>query len=164
MIKKIIEQHIGVCIILSNSSRSKILLGKRLNCYKAGEYGIPGGRINIGESLIDAAKRELFEETKVTSDNLKSICTIREWQGTYDFIHFVFACKKYKGKITLTEPDKCESWLWFSSKELPNNILLGHKMAIELYFYPRKFKKSLIDFTEKKAVSKKIEVIAVKQK
>ncbi len=56
------NQPIGVCVITVNKDK-KILLGKRRNSYKQGMFGLPGGRLNLNESLADCVKRELEEET-----------------------------------------------------------------------------------------------------
>ena len=42
---------------------NKILLGKRLNVAGHGQWGLPGGHLEENEDLIEAAKRELLEET-----------------------------------------------------------------------------------------------------
>ncbi|ESQ83707.1 hypothetical protein AEAC466_11920 [Asticcacaulis sp. AC466] len=44
-----------------------VLLIRRGRAPRLGEWSIPGGKINRGESLADAALRELFEETRVTA-------------------------------------------------------------------------------------------------
>lgn len=41
----------------------KVLLVKRRAPPKAGYYSIPGGLVEVGESVREAAKREVFEET-----------------------------------------------------------------------------------------------------
>jgi len=94
---------------------------------------MPGGRVYVGEPLIKSAERELFEETSLQSSSFEFIGTIRENQGDYDFIHFAYLCNDYEGDPIVTEPDKCEKWEWVGLKSLPENILPGHKLAIELY-------------------------------
>lgn len=51
--------RVGVGVIVCNSRR-QILLEKRSDC---GWWGLPGGRIEPGESAIQAALREVKEET-----------------------------------------------------------------------------------------------------
>ena len=126
-------QPIGVCVILLDKSQEKVLLGKRKNSYKSGFYGLPGGRIEIGEKTVEAAKREVKEETGLDIKQIDFVSTIRERQDTYDFIHFVFKASQYTGKPITKEPDKCEGWEWHSFANLPENILNGHKLAIESY-------------------------------
>jgi ADP-ribose pyrophosphatase YjhB (NUDIX family) len=41
-------QPIGTCAIITNS-QNQVLLGKRKNSYKAGMYGLPGGRIELNK-------------------------------------------------------------------------------------------------------------------
>ncbi len=126
------EQHVGACVVVVDD-KQRILLGKRLNSYKAGYYGIPGGRVNVGELLEQCAQRELYEETMIKSNKLKYLGTIRENERAYDFIHFAYACLGFMGEVTLTEPDKCEGWGWYGLDELPEPLLPGHAAAIELY-------------------------------
>lgn len=131
-------QNIGVGIVVRDS-RGWILMGKRKNSYKSGYFGIPGGRVEPHEPLLDAAKRELEEETGLCSLKLVYVGVIRDNQAVdYDFIHFCFLCDKYKGDPILNEPDKCEGWLWCNPKLIPVNILRGHKATIELVLNPKK--------------------------
>lgn len=124
------QQHIGVCVLLLNSEKTHILLGKRLNSYKSGAYGMPGGRVEVGEELIKTAERELLEETGLHSKDFTYIGVIRDNQETFDFIHFVYVCNSYTGEPEVMEPEKCEKWEWFPLDNLPKNV---HQSAIDLY-------------------------------
>jgi len=53
--------HIGVGILLIREN--SLLLVKRKYNPDAGYWSIPGGHIDLGEKVIDAAEREGFEET-----------------------------------------------------------------------------------------------------
>jgi ADP-ribose pyrophosphatase YjhB (NUDIX family) len=61
----------GIILILNNS---KILFVHPSKSGWRGSYSVPKGGVNDGESLIDAAIRELFEETSVviTSDKIEN--------------------------------------------------------------------------------------------
>ncbi|WP_158969893.1 NUDIX hydrolase [Chachezhania sediminis] len=50
---------------------NQVLLVRRANPPDAGRWGFPGGKIDQGETLFDAAARELAEETGVTAKPLR---------------------------------------------------------------------------------------------
>jgi len=129
-------QPIGVSILLFDKTRKKILLGKRKNSYRSGWYGMPGGRLDLEESLIDCCKRELQEETGIQATSLAYLGVIRELQEGYNFIHFAFTCTDYKGEPKVMEPEKCEAWEWHALNELPTNILKGQKGALDILNNP----------------------------
>jgi len=135
-------QPIGTCVILNNAN-NQILLGKRKNSYKAGLFGLPGGRIELNEEIKTAIERETYEETGLKNLDFKYVGVVRENQGEYDFIHFAFTALVENQQPKLCEPDKCESWVWFDSKFNFDLVLPGHKAAIEL----ARESKYLIDLT-----------------
>lgn len=53
---------IGVGALVFNS-QGKVLLVERMNPPRAGEWHIPGGRLEPGESLSECCRREVREET-----------------------------------------------------------------------------------------------------
>src|SRR5436853_4592893 len=53
---------VGALIILEN----KILLVKRGREPLKGEWALPGGIVETGETMVEAVKREIFEETGLT--------------------------------------------------------------------------------------------------
>lgn len=126
------QEHLGVCVVVLNN-RNQMLLGERDNSFGAGTFGLPGGRINIDEPLMDAAVRELEEETAIKSTNLEYVGVVRDHQKTYNFIHFGFAIKQVTQLPQNLEPEKCKGWNWYSQNELPVNVLRGHKAVIDMY-------------------------------
>ncbi len=126
-----IERPIGVAIILLKNS--KLLMGRRKNGYKPGTMGVPGGRIEKGETVENAVVRELMEETGIVPKKFKFIGVVRNDQRESVFVHFVFVCTDYEGEPNNIEPEMCEGWDWYDFDELPDNILPGHKAAIEMY-------------------------------
>jgi len=135
-------QPIGTCVILTNFD-NQILLGKRKNSYKAGLFGLPGGRIELNEEIETAIERETHEETGLKNLDFKYVGVVRENQGEYDFIHFVFTALVENQQPELCEPDKCEGWVWFDSNFNFDLVLPGHQAAIKLV----RESKYLIDLT-----------------
>ncbi len=129
-------ETIGVVIITLDETKKKILLGKRKNAYKAGMYGMPGGRIELKEAFEDTVVRELKEETNLDAQDITYIGVVRELQESYNFIHFIFLCESYTGTLTNSEPEKCEGWEWHSLDTLPKDILPAHMAGIDLFNDP----------------------------
>lgn len=56
---------VGVGVVVLNQ-QGEVLLIKRGKPPRAGEWSIPGGMIDLGERLEDAARREVLEECGIT--------------------------------------------------------------------------------------------------
>jgi len=126
-------QSLGTCVVILDSSKQKVLLGKRKNSYKSGYWGLPGGRLELGEPLLEAASREVFEETSLIAEGLDFLGTIREYQVNYDFVHFAFLCTHFAGSPQNREPNKCDGWEWLNLDHLPASIVPGHLEAVYLH-------------------------------
>jgi 8-oxo-dGTP diphosphatase len=48
--------------------QDQVLVGRRARPPMAGRFSLPGGVVEVGETLIEAAKRELFEEVGVEAE------------------------------------------------------------------------------------------------
>lgn len=129
--------NIGCCVIVQNE-KGNILLSKRKNAYRAGYFGLPGGRVEGPELLTDCAMRELHEETDLHATHLQYLGVVREWQEDFpdgkpnSFIHFVFLCKEWDGNAVTQEPEKAELWEWYCLDDLPDPIMPGHYAALKL--------------------------------
>ena len=62
--------RLNVCVIWS-PGRDKILMCLRRKEPYKGKFNMPGGHIEDGEDHLDAAYRELYEETAVTRDDVE---------------------------------------------------------------------------------------------
>ena len=76
-----------------------VLLIQRGTAPRKGEWSIPGGRIEAGETEAQAALRELSEETAVTADLLTKITALDA-----DFEGFHYRLHDYLARWTSGEP------------------------------------------------------------
>lgn len=130
------QENIGAVVIVVHEDGDKILMGERKNSYKAGWYGMPGGKIEFEEPLPRGAARELTEETTLVPNSLVYLGVVREKQEDYTFIHFGFVTRDYSGQPKNVEPEKCVGWEWHPLDNLPTKILPGHQALIDILLNP----------------------------
>jgi nucleoside triphosphatase len=117
------------------NSEGKLLLVKS-HKWK-GKYVIPGGRIEVGERMEDALRREIREETGLQIHDIKFICyhEVIFDEGFWEKMHFIsfdFCCKTRSTEVCLNE--EAEEHIWISiDQALQLPILPYLKKSIEAY-------------------------------
>ena len=86
----------------------------------AGRYVVPGGHVELGETLEAALRREVAEETGLAIRDVRFVCTQEFiydpafWQPRH-FIFFDFACRTGQTDVTLN--DEAEAYVWATVDE-----------------------------------------------
>lgn len=109
-----------------------ILLLKRQNTgYMDGMYHLPAGHVESGETVAEAAVRELEEEVGLIAQ-LRDVRLVSCLQRMLDVprLAFIFEVCSYTGSVTNREPGKCEKLVWFDVTRLPDNIVPYIKHAL----------------------------------
>lgn len=111
---------IGVGAIIVESGR--VLLVKRGHPPLAGEWSIPGGVLEVGELLREAAVREAREETGLTVEPGELLGVFDRLIRAGDRIqyHYVlidFLCRRVAGD--LAPGSDADEVRWFSPEEIP---------------------------------------------
>lgn len=128
---------VGVMVLKEN----KILLGLRNpNKEKAsselqgqGTWTMPGGKVDFMEKLIDAAKRELEEETSILATKLDFLCISDDMTDTAHYVTVGFIANEYNGEVNTMEPETILEWKWFDLDNLPNNLYKPSAKCIKKY-------------------------------
>lgn len=125
---------IGCGVIIENE-QEEILLQTRTD---DGKWGTPGGGMNFGETFVETAVREVYEETGLTVRDL-------ELFGVYSGAHcvveypnkdlcfgavIIFKTSVYNGEI-IPDTDESSELKFFSKESLPQNINPTCKKWIE---------------------------------
>ncbi|HBD24527.1 MAG: hypothetical protein A2566_03765 [Candidatus Zambryskibacteria bacterium RIFOXYD1_FULL_40_13] len=124
----------------------KILLSRRFNTgYEDGNYGLPAGHGEFGETMREGCARETLEEIGVTiqPEDLEFALTQHRWCPNSDSPHsrvgFYFVPKKYEGEPHNMELDRCDDLSFFPLDNLPPNVVDHVYSAIEAYKAGRKY-------------------------
>lgn len=124
-------------IFRKGDSDHEILFIKRKNEPFKGQWAIPGGFVDEGEDLPDAARRELMEETGLEVEGLEQLGAFGKpgrdpRQHTVSVAYVGFA----KENAEATGADDADEAEWFPVDDLPE-LAFDHaeivKMAIERY-------------------------------
>lgn len=114
----------------------KVLLLRRFNTgYQDGNYSLPAGHVDKGESVADALIREAKEEIGiiVSKEDVK-LSHVMHRNGTDssdERLDFFFTCDKYEGTVKNLEPQKCDDLSWHDVANLPDNVIPYIRTAIE---------------------------------
>lgn len=112
---------VGVGVVIFKDG--KVLLGKRKGAHGAAEYGIPGGHLDHLESFEACAIRETKEETGMQIGGIQFLCVTN--LTSYAPKHYVdigLRADWVSGEPQVLEPEKVESWQWYSVDDLPQPL------------------------------------------
>ncbi len=111
----------------------KVLLGRRKDTgFGDGMYGIPGGHLEAGETLLQTAIREAQEECGVSIQPADiSFAHALHHHSANVYIQFFFIASTWVGDPHICEPDRCDDMQWFPLDALPENILPHIRQVIE---------------------------------
>jgi 8-oxo-dGTP diphosphatase len=131
---------------------NQVLLHKRKNTgWMDGWFDVPSGHLDPGESILDAASREVYEEVglKVFTEDLKIFHISQADTGNgKPYTYFIFRINHWEGEPILGEPDMAEDLGFRSLNNLPQNIPPYTRSGLEninskevtfSYFGPDKF-------------------------
>ncbi|MFA6190517.1 MAG: NUDIX domain-containing protein [Candidatus Staskawiczbacteria bacterium] len=115
----------------------KILMLRRFNTgYKDGNYSLPAGCVNKGETFTQCVIREAMEETGILMDHkaVKVAHVMHRYDESLlenETVDVFFTTDKWDGEATNKEPEKCDDLSWFDLESLPENALPHVKLALE---------------------------------
>lgn len=124
---------------------NQILLLRRFNTgFRDGEYSVPAGHLDGGETVLQAAVREGKEEVGVDIEEIgMTFSTVMHRIEDDERVDFFVRVHKWQGEPFNAEPDKCDDLRWVDITALPANIipyvnqaLMNHLNSIPFDEYP----------------------------
>ncbi|MDR0899513.1 MAG: NUDIX hydrolase [Lactobacillaceae bacterium] len=124
--------------LVFNENLKNILFVKRVKEPFKGLFNLVGGKKEPGESSIDGAYRELFEETGITKENIKLV-KLMAFEYPLEDIHMDVYFGRLNKKVTLIEEKNPLSWHSIEDTDFLGNEFAGdgniYHMVKEAQYY-----------------------------
>lgn len=121
------EKFLAAVYLIIKDSEGKILLQRRQGTKLwPGFLALPAGHIDEGENAYEAAIREAKEELSIIitkKDITDAFVVNRRNKSLSPYFDVYFEISSYKGKIKISEPEKCSELKWCDINNLPNDMI-----------------------------------------
>ncbi|WIA14295.1 hypothetical protein OEZ85_002829 [Tetradesmus obliquus] len=117
------EQRVGVGIGVIVRRGDQILLGQRHGSLGEGEWALPGGHLEHGESFEQCAAREVLEETGITISDVHFAAAenVVFPTGQHYVVIFMQGKAAEDAEAVVVEPEKCKGWRWLAFSWAPRS-------------------------------------------
>ncbi|WP_305751874.1 NUDIX hydrolase [Mammaliicoccus sciuri] len=122
---------VGALVLIFNRDKQVLLQLRSDN----ESWGLPGGRMELGESFEEAATREVYEETNLEIQNLKFVTNFsgKDYHMVYPngdeayTVTALFESEEYEGELSV-DIKETQNLKFFDLDKLPQNISPPVKM------------------------------------
>ena len=121
---------VDVVVLAGSKTSQRVLLVQRRNPPFRGSWALPGGFVEQDEQIVEAAPRELAEETGAPVGELRLL-------GVYDtpgrdprgWTVSVVYLARVPGQATVTGADDAQDACWFAAEDLPE-LAFDHALIV----------------------------------
>lgn len=95
-------------------------------------WDLPGGLVEVGESLLDALRRELHEElgVQITTGSASHLCRMTAGPTNEPVLLSAWLVREWEGTPANVAPDEHDEIGWFSVEELPPPVHVPVRTAL----------------------------------
>lgn len=128
------QPRVGAGVLLVDES-GRVLLTLRRFPPEAGCWSIIGGKVDFLETLESCAVREALEEVglKIAIDALLCVTDHLLPEEGQHWVSPAYLGRILEGTARNCEPHKTSEVRWFATHELPHNLTMTARTAIEAY-------------------------------
>lgn len=131
------KKILTLCIVCENN---RVLLGLKKRGFGMGRWNGFGGKLHDGETIEEAAHRELTEEAGITALDLNKLGVLEfSWEGKPEIFEMhIFKASKFSGEPEESEEMKPQ---WFKIDQIPYDLMWpDDKFWLPLFLENKKFK------------------------
>ena len=106
---------------IMNPETKEVLVQERVKSWQG--IAFPGGKVELGESIVPSIKREVYEETGLKLKTVR-ICGVKDWydkQSKERQLIILFTSDNYEGDV-ISETSEGKVY-WINEEELKNKKL-----------------------------------------
>ena len=132
--KKLLERKPKLIVAVLARHKNKFLLARETLEGGKDYWIVPGGKVKFGETIEEAARREICEETGIKTKRLKFLNYYEAIATEYNYhtVIFFFETKTNKTKIEDDIEGKVIEAKWFTKEEaLKLNLVFSAKWLLE---------------------------------
>jgi len=150
------KKQLTLCIV---HQHPQVLLGMKKRGFGEGWYNGFGGKVEVGEGVEEAARREIREEAGLEAETLNHLGVLKfEFSGQADILEVhIFKVLDFKGQPTETEEMRPE---WFLIEDIPfSKMWPADRYWLPLFLKGTRFTGQILFDQEKNILKKNIEVV-----
>jgi len=130
-----VQPYVACYVILRRDNKAAFVLRSNTG-WMDGYYGVaPAGRVEKGETILQAAVREAKEEVGVVIRpgdlNHLTTCYLYNPEQDITWVNVCFEAAKWEGEVVNAEPEVHGSLDWFDIDNLPDNVVPSHRFIFE---------------------------------
>jgi len=115
---------VGTATLIVDADNRLLMLKRSDN----GCWGLPGGGVELGEDIKTAARRELCEETRLETDEMKLFGVFSGPELYYRYpngdeiygVIIAYLVRNWHGEVCLN--DEHSGWCWLTSVDIPEGL------------------------------------------
>lgn len=112
-------------------AEGRLLLVKRRRMPEADHWGVPGGKLDWGESARTCAEREIAEELGIAVVAGAVLAVTDMIAADHHWVAVTYRVERFEGEPAIQEPQALADWGWFTRDALPSPLTQATRDALK---------------------------------